>query len=256
MPLDPLSERAFGARADEYERRRAGWPAEAVEHALRGVGAGPDAVVVDLAAGTGKLTRELVSRVGRVVAVEPSDDMRAVLAERVPEAEVLAGTAESLPLGDASADALVVGEAFHWFCTPESVAEIARVVRPGGGLALLWNVHDFGSDPWVAAMGALLSERRAPGVTPVNRKQTGLWKEAFEGSEFGPLERFQTRQEQRTDVDGLVAHIATWSFVGALDDGPRAELRRDLAELLRREHPTPDDVAIPYRTDAYWTRRL
>jgi ubiquinone/menaquinone biosynthesis C-methylase UbiE len=256
MPLDPLSERAFGARADEYERRRAGWPAEAVERALRGVGAGSDAVVVDLAAGTGKLTRELVPRVRRVVAVEPSDDMRGVLRERVPEAEAMAGTADAIPLEDASADAVVVGEAFHWFCTPEAVTEIARVVRPGGGLALLWNAHDFGGDPWVRAMGELLTERRAPGVTPINRKQTGLWREAFEGSPFTPLEHFQTRHEQRTDVDGLVAHIATWSFVGALDDGPRAELVRDLAELLRREHPSPNDVAIPYRTDVYWTRRL
>jgi SAM-dependent methyltransferase len=256
MPLDPLSERAFGARATEYERHRTGWPAEAVEQALAGVGAGPEATVVDLAAGTGKLTRELVPRAGRVIAVEPSDDMRRQLAATVPEAEAIAGTAEAMPLADESVDAVLIGEAFHWFCTREAVAEIARVVRPGGGLALLWNVHDFGGDPWVRRMGELLTERRAPGITPNNRKQTGLWKEAFEGSRFGPLERFQTRHEQRTDVDGLVAHIATWSFVGALDDAPRAELQRDLAELLRSEHPTPDDVAIPYRTDVYWTRRL
>jgi ubiquinone/menaquinone biosynthesis C-methylase UbiE len=255
MPLDPLAERAFGARAGDYERHRAGWPAEAVEQALAGVGAGPDSVVVDLAAGTGKLTRELVPRVGRVVAVEPSEDMRAVLEAQVPEAEALAGTADGMPLADASVDAVLVGEAFHWFCTPAAVAEIARVIRPGGGLALLWNAHDFGGDAWVRAMGELLDSRRAPGVTPINRKQTGLWKQVFEGAPFTPLEHFETRHEQRTDVDGLVAHISTWSFVGALEDEPRAALQRDLAELLRREHPAPRDVAIPYRTDVYWTRR-
>jgi ubiquinone/menaquinone biosynthesis C-methylase UbiE len=181
--------------------------------------------------------------------------MRRQLAERVPEAEILAGTAESIPLGDASVDAVLVAEAFHWFSTREAVEEIARVVRPGGGLALLWNAHDFGGDPWVGAMGELINSRRAPGVTPINRKHTGLWKTAFEGSPFEPLQLFQTRHEQRTDVDGLVAHIATWSFVGALEDEPRAALARDLGDLLRREHPSPHDVAIPYRTDVYWTRR-
>jgi SAM-dependent methyltransferase len=193
--------------------------------------------------------------VAHVIAVEPSADMRRELAARVPEAEAVEGAAESLPLGHASVDAVLVGEAFHWFASAAAVAEIARVVRPGGGLALLWNTHDFGSDPWVAAMGRLLTERRAPGVTAINRKHTGLWRDAFDGSPFEPLEHLETRHEQRTDVDGLVAHISTWSFVGALDDGPRAELQRDLAEVLRREHPSPDDVAIPYRTDVYWTRR-
>jgi ubiquinone/menaquinone biosynthesis C-methylase UbiE len=256
VAIDPLAQRAFGTRADEYERHRTGWPAEAVERALAGVRAGSTSSVVDLAAGTGKLTRELGARAARVVAVEPSADMRRELAERVPEAEVVAGTAESIPLADASVDAVLVGEAFHWFSTPDAVAEIARVVRPGGGLALLWNSHDFGSAPWVRAMGDLLDSRRAPGITPINRKHTGLWKQAFEGSPFESLSGpFQIRHEQRTDVDGLVAHIATWSFVGALEDGPREDLMRDLAELLRREHPTPGDVAIPYRTDVYWTRR-
>jgi ubiquinone/menaquinone biosynthesis C-methylase UbiE len=256
VPIDPLAERAFGTRADDYERHRPGWPAEAVERALAGAGAGSESTVVDLAAGTGKLTRELVSRVARTIAVEPSADMRRQLSARVPEAEVVGGSAEAMPLDDASVDAVLVGEAFHWFCTPEAVAEIARVVRPGGGMTMLWNAHDFGSEPWVRAMGELLNSRRAPGVTPINRKHTGLWKQAFDGSPFAPLaEPFQMRHEQRTDVDGLVAHISTWSFVGALDDEPRAALARDLAELLRREHPTPADVAIPYRTDVYWTRR-
>jgi ubiquinone/menaquinone biosynthesis C-methylase UbiE len=253
--MDPLAERAFGTRADDYERHRAGWPAEAVERALAGTGAGPEATVVDLGAGTGKLTRELVPRVARVIAVEPSGDMRRQLEARVPEADVRAGTAEAMALGDASVDAVLVGEAFHWFASVTAVAEIARVVRPGGGLALLWNAHHFGGEPWVAAMGELLTARRAAGVTAINRKQTGLWRDAFDGSAFGPLEHYQTRHEQRTDVDGLVAHIATWSFVGALEDEPRAALERDLADLLRREHPTPDHVAIPYRTDVYWTRR-
>ena len=256
MALDPLAERAFGERADVYERHRAGWPADAVDAVFAGLGLDGESTVVDLAAGTGKLTRELVPRAGRVIAVEPSEDMRRQLAEAVPAADVRAGSAEDMPLDDAAVDAVLVAEAFHWFGTREAVAEIARVVRPGGGLALLWNVHDFPPEEWARRMGELLSARRAPGVTPANRKQTGLWREAFEGAPFGPLEHYGTRQEQRTDAAGFVAHVSTWSFVGALDEQARAALVRDLGELIAATHPTPDDIAIPYRTEAYWTRRL
>ena len=255
MPVDPLSERAFGTRADEYERHRPGWPGAAVERVLAELGVGSASTVVDLGAGTGKLTRELVPLVGRVLAVEPSAEMRRELARSAPAAEALEGTAEAIPVDDGRADAVLVGEAFHWFATPETVAEIARVVGPGGGVALLWNVHDFGDEPWLREMGELLDSRRAPGITPINRRATGRWREAFEGSAFGPLEQFEVRHEQRTDLDGLLAHISTWSFVGALEDAPRAALMRDLDELLRREHPTPDDVAICYRTEVYWARR-
>src|SRR3954453_19493255 len=111
MPLDPLAERAFGTRADEYERNRPGWPAEAVERALSELGLARDSTVVDLAAGTGKLTRELVPRAGRVVAVEPSADMRRELAAVVPGVEAMEGTADSMPLADGSVDGVVVGEA-------------------------------------------------------------------------------------------------------------------------------------------------
>ncbi len=256
MALDPLAERAFGMRADAYERHRPGWPAEAVERVLAGLGLAPDSTVVDLAAGTGKLTRELVPRAGRVVAVEPSEDMRRRLGEQVPAADVRAGTADDMPLDDGEADAVLVAEAFHWFATRTAVAEIARVVRPGGGIALLWNAHDFPHEEWAVRMGELLRERRAPGTTPINRKQTGLWRDAFDGGPFAALEHFETRHEQRTDVAGLVAHVSTWSFVAALEDAAREALERDLAETIAAAHPTPDEIAIPYRTDVYWARRL
>src|SRR5918912_750908 len=142
MPVDPHAERGFGSGAEEYERHRPGWPPEAIERALAELGIAPGATVVDLAAGTGKLTRELVPRVARVVAVEPSADMLGRLEVVVPEAEAVAGTADAIPLADASADGVLVAEAFHWFATPAAVAEIARVLRPGGGLALLWNLYD------------------------------------------------------------------------------------------------------------------
>ena len=219
--------------------------------------------VLDIPVGGGVALRGLRPGQGiRYVAADISPEMLArtkrVADERgLSQVEVQSADVENLPFEEGEFDLVQSFAGLHCFPNPRlAVLEIARVVRPGGGLALLWNAHDFGGDPWVRAMGELLDSRRAPGVTPINRKHTGLWKGVFEGSSFEPLQLFQTRHEQRTDVDGLVAHIATWSFVGALEDEPRAALVRDLGELLRREHPSPHDVAIPYRTDVYWTRRL
>jgi SAM-dependent methyltransferase len=212
--------------------------------------------VVDLGAGTGKLTRELRPRVGRVIAVEPSAAMREVLRSAVPEVEALDGSAEELRLGDASVDAVFVGDAFHWFSTPAAVAEMARVVRPGGGLALMWNAHAWGDEPWLREMGELIGPRSAPGVRPENRYQSGLWRQALDGAPFGELHTVRVRHELRTDLPGLLLHISTWSFVGALDDRDRDDLLRELEGVLQRALPDPDHVTIPYRTDAYWARRL
>ena len=140
--------RSFERAAEEYERGRPGTPRRrSTPSASR-----RDAVVLDLAAGTGKLTRQLVARFARVIAVEPLDGMRAVLERLVPEAEALDGSAEAIPLADEAVDAVFVGEAFHWFATDGDAREIARVLRPGGVLAILFN-------QWTAT-----SSRRSGGV--------------------------------------------------------------------------------------------
>src|SRR5207248_3608785 len=123
---------AFDPVAEDYDLGRAGWPAELLD----GIEAEH---VLDLAAGTGKLTKQLVERFPSVTAVEPLAGMRAVLARNVPEADVLAGGAEEIPLGDASADAAFVAEAFHWFDSAAAVRELARVLRPGGALVVCFN---------------------------------------------------------------------------------------------------------------------
>lgn len=256
MALDPLAERGFGRRARDYERGRPGWPAEALETVLGELDLGSAATVVDLGAGTGKLTRELRQRVGRVIAVEPSDSMRDVLRSAVPGVEPLDGAAEALPLADASVDAVFVGDAFHWFATRAAVAEIARVVRAGGGLVLMWNSHAWGDESWLREMGELIGPRSAPGVRPENRHQSGLWREALDGAPFGELHTVRVRHELHTDLAGFLLHISTWSFVSALDDDDRDDLLRELRGVLQRALPDPDHVTIPYRTDAYWARRL
>ena len=255
MPVDPLAEAGFGQHADLYERSRPGWPAEAVERVLRELGLGPSSAVLDLAAGTGKLTRELSGRVGRVVAVEPLAAMRAELAAAVPGTEALEGSSEALPLDDASVDALSVAEAFHWFASREAAAEMARVVRPGGGVALLWNVHGWTEEPWLPVLGGELLKHVDPQLIKASRHEPENWAHAFEGSAFGEFAHFSVEHEMRTDVEGLVAHICTWSFVRNLPDGPRAELVEALEAALRREHPTPDDVVLPLRCQVHWARR-
>src|SRR5689334_15732628 len=142
MPRLPSRARSFDGVAAEYERGRPGWPGAALDAMATRLRLDAGSTVLDLAAGTGKLTRELVPRFASVIAVEPLDRMRAVLAQVVPEARALAGTAEAIPVEDASVDAVVVAEAIHWFDAETAVAEMARVLRPGRGVAVLYNRSD------------------------------------------------------------------------------------------------------------------
>jgi ubiquinone/menaquinone biosynthesis C-methylase UbiE len=140
---------AFRDAADVYERGRPGYPSGAVDALARELGLDRRAVVIDLAAGTGKLTADLTLRFERVIAIEPLAEMRERLAQAAPVAEALEGTAERMPVPDASADAVFVAQAFHWFNGRRALEEIARVLRAGGGLGLLWN-----TTPWELREGA------------------------------------------------------------------------------------------------------
>ena len=182
---DPLA-RVFGRTAEDYERGRPDWPAEALDLLSRELGLDRSAEVVDLAAGTGKLTRILAERFARVVAIEPDDAMRALISG----VEALAGTAEDIPLPDDSADAVFCGEAFHWFDGPVALAEIARVLRPGGGLALMWN-HGWDFEPELPEalhdrMSAIIERVGAPGGP---KYDSGEWRGAFATSAFEPLKK-------------------------------------------------------------------
>lgn len=256
MPVDPHAARGFGSGADAYDRHRPGWPPEAVERALAELELGPQATVVDLAAGTGKLTRELVPRVARVVAVEPSADMRRQLCEVVAGVEALDGTADALPLHDASVDGVLVAEAFHWFATPATAAEMARVVRPGGGVALMWNLYHSSEDElWAERLAPVVGKHLPEALSNVARNDPDRWQPAFAGSRFGPFECFEVAHELHADVDGLVQLIGTWSYARALDEAARAEMSRELGEMLRRELPDPDDVVLRFRAQVHWARR-
>src|SRR5579885_2647743 len=169
MPrVHPVAAAGFGAAADVYERARPSYPQAAVDWLVARAGLGPGRTVVDVGAGTGKLTRLLVPTGARVVAVEPLPEMRAL----IEGAEVLEGTAEELPLDDASADVITVAQAFHWFDHDRALPELHRVLRPVGVLALFWNMRDL-DHPLQRGVEDLLTPVR-DGLVP---QREGRWRE-------------------------------------------------------------------------------
>jgi ubiquinone/menaquinone biosynthesis C-methylase UbiE len=159
LRIDELAAQGFSSVADVYERSRPGYAPEAVAWLCERLRIGCGRVVLDLGAGTGKLTRQLVFTGANLIAVEPLEEMRAELARTVPDAEAKAGTAEQIPLADASVDAVVSAQAFHWFDTERALAEIHRVLRSGGSLGLIWNTRDL-ADPVQATVDEMLAPYR------------------------------------------------------------------------------------------------
>lgn len=237
-----------------YERGRPGYPAGAVDELVRVLGVGPGATVLDLAAGSGKLTRQLVPAGATLLAVEPSAAMRERLAGLAPGVRVLAGTAEAVPVPDGAVDAVTVAQAFHWFDGPKAVAELHRVLRPGGRVGLLWNVRDE-SVPWMAAVTAILDGHA--GDAP--RYRDGRWRAAFDAAAgFTPLQVRRFRHRHELDRAALGDRFASISFVAALPDATRARVLAEIEEVAAAEPSLagPGPVAVPYRTDLFWTERL
>jgi SAM-dependent methyltransferase len=223
--IHDLAARGFERAGDDYERGRPGYPADAIEFLVRELNVGAGTRVLDLAAGTGKLTRQLV-----------------------PTGAALAGTAEAIPLADGSVDAVFCGQAFHWFDGDRALAEIHRVLRPGGGLALIWNVRDETVE-WERRLSELMKRHQADAP----RKRWGRWRDAFERTElFGPLRERRFVHEQEGDVDTMLARVASISFVSALPDEQRA---RFLGEVRVLVEPYGSPLVMHYRTEVYWCRR-
>jgi SAM-dependent methyltransferase len=190
--------------------------------------------VLDLAAGTGKLTRELVPRFASVIAVEPLDRMRAVLAQVVPEARALAGTAEAIPVEDASVDAVVVAEAIHWFDAETAVAEMARVLRPGRGVAVLYNRSDraHALAAWQRELHAAFDAHRLP-PDDVDPQDVGPWTRAL-AAHFGEPAEDRFDHTQVLDVDGLLAQYASFSAIGGLTPARREAALAEIRSILAR----------------------
>lgn len=244
----------FDASAAAYERGRPDFPADVVDTLARECGIAPGRTVLDLAAGTGKLTRMLVPYGADLVAVEPLAGMRAQLADRLPDVRLLDGTAEAIPLEDHSVDAVVVAQAFHWFDPDAAVRDIHRVLRPGGSLGLVWHVRDE-SVPWVARLTEIIDEFR--GSTPSRR--SGDWRAGFERSTlFSPLRSWTFRYDQEVTVEVLVDRVVSISFIAQLPEGGQgavADRVRELAATGPNADGAPTFV-LPYRTEVFVADRL
>jgi SAM-dependent methyltransferase len=246
--IHDLAARGFERAGDDYERGRPSYPAEAIEFLVRELEVARGTRVLDLAAGTGKLTRQLVPTGASLVAVEPVAGMRRKLVETLPAVEALEGTAEAIPLADASVDAVFCGQAFHWFDGDRALAEIHRVLRPGGGLALIWNVRDETVE-WERRLSELVRRHQSHAL----RKRWGRSREAFERTDFfTPLERRDFVHEQEGDVETMLARVASISFVSALPDDERARFLDEVRSLV---DPHGSRLVMHYRTEVYWCRR-
>jgi SAM-dependent methyltransferase len=253
-PIHQAALGGFGRSAELYERSRPDYPAEAIDRLIQELELSRDCSVLDLGAGTGKLSRMLVRTGARITAVEPVDQMREALARAVPGVAVTAGTAEAIPAGDGSFDAVVCAQAFHWFAGERALEEIHRVLRPRGRLALLWNLRDESVD-WVRRLTEIIA--RYEGDTPNER--TGEWRRAFSATDlFGTLHQLRFPHRQELDADGLVDRMASVSFIAVLPEGDRAEVLDQVRELART-HPDlagRDTFDLPYVTDLYWCARV
>jgi SAM-dependent methyltransferase len=234
MNLHDAARRGFGRDPDAYERGRPEYPQAAVRWLVAQLGLGPGRLVIDVGAGTGKLTRALFPSGAGIVAIEPVAAMREVLARRAPAARVHDGTAEAMPVREGTADAIVSGQAFHWFDGPAALAEFHRVLRPGGRLGLIWNRRAM-EQPLQRAIDEIIEPLR--GAAPSHR--SGRWRRAFEDSSlFRPIAERAVRFEQELDEDAFVDRIGSTSFVAALDD-PRREQVLARVRALARERLEP-----------------
>ncbi len=249
MSVHHQAARGFQQGAAAYERGRPGYPHDAVQWLWRELRLGPERTVLDVGAGTGKLTRELVPSGATVVAVEPVPAMRAVLEQVVPEARALAGTAEALPVEDESVDAVVVAQAFHWFDVPAAAAEFRRVLRPDGRLGLIWN-RRLMDEPIHRAVREIIEPHRLDSP----RHYDGKWRVPLEASGlFEAVAEIEVPSEQVLDAEAFVDRFSSISFVAALPDSERASVMQRLRAVAAGAGEQP--LRLGYMTEAYAYRR-
>ena len=245
-PVHPAAAIGFQRAADAYDRGRPGFPGGAVAFLARELALGGSTTLLELGAGTGKLTRLLSKAAApRILAVEPVAAMRERLVG-IPGVTPLDAVAEALPLGPRDAEAAVAAQAFHWFDGDRALAELARVLPSGAPLALVWNVRDE-SVPWVTRFTDVIEPYR--GDTPSYRSMR--WREAFERTDtFAAPTRTVFPYAAPTTPDGVVDRALSISFIASLPPPERAQVAARVRDLV-----PPGHTAFPYRTEVWLSRR-
>lgn len=248
--------RGFDAGADAYERARPGYPAACLDFLVARLRL-LDGRVLDLAAGTGKMTRALLARGMDCVAVEPVEGMRRAFRAALPGVPVLGGTAEAIPLPDGGVAAIVVAQAFHWFRHDDALAEMHRVLAPGGRVGIVWNVRDE-RVAWVAELSALLRRYEGADGVAIPRHGERRWRAPLERTRlFRMLDQREFEHGHEMNAEGLVDRMASISFIATLPDGERATALREVRRLAER-HPDltgRERFAFPYIAETFVLER-
>lgn len=239
----------YKTAADTYVRGRPDYPPQVADWLTGTLGLNADKSVVDLGAGTGKFTGRLVATGAQVIAVEPVPQMLEKLSEAWPDVLAVSGTATDLPLPDASVDVVICAQAFHWFASDEALTEIARVLKPGGKLGLVWNLRDTRVS-WVPRLDAIVNALE--GDTP--RFYTGAWRRAFPHAAFGPLQEQQfSHGHTGSPEDVIFNRVRSTSFISALPAVEREKVDEQVRALIDAEPELrgKDVVTVPYVTAAF-----
>ncbi len=256
MPgMDTHSARAasFDVVVEEYEQGRAGYAPAAIDRLVEIFGIRPDTHLLDLAAGSGKLTRPLVPTGATITAVEPLPQMRARLIATAPSVTAIDGRAEAIPIADSSQDVVVVGSAFHWFDAQPALREIARVLVAGGGVALLGNPESREQGPWHDGVEAVIDAGRPGGSV----SRSSEWPQIFaESGLFGELTQETFDWEIRNTVDQYAARVGSMSAAAILPAEQRAKLLADVRAHIRQNLAASGETtfAVRYRTRIAWSR--
>jgi SAM-dependent methyltransferase len=240
---------SFGAVADAYDEHRPDYPADAVRWCVAPLGREiAELRVLDLGAGTGKLTALLVTLGADVTAVEPDENMLAGLRRQLPSARALSGPAEAIPLPDGSVDAVLCGQSLHWFDLPRAIPEIARVLASGGVLGALWN-NDDDRVPWVAGLHEAAERAASPSLSVRRLQMADFGADQFGGS-FRPAERAEFPNFQPRTAPSLLATMATHSQLLVMPSEERERLLGQVRGYLASRPETAGQFELPMVTTA------
>ncbi len=228
------------AQGDLYDAVRPHYPEDAITHFVEVFGLDARSHALDLGAGTGIFTRQILNRVGRVTAVDPSSSMRATFAAQTPGVTVLEGSDDAIPLGDGAVDVVFAAQAFHWFDPRRALPEIRRVLAPGGGLGLLWNERDV-EVPWIRDLNrAMRWDERQPYDASID------FGAIVSSGPFVDVTSATFRHEDVLTHNQVLQRVLTTSYITLMPDEERDALLVEVAHVLRA---LPDPVAMPYLTN-------